>query len=227
MKRLRVLPLAAAPLVLGCASSASSAETPNPHAHHRTAGHDFKDAEAWSAEFDDPARDAWQKPDEVVALMGIPGGAIVADVGAGTGYFEARLARAAGAGGKVIALDVEPDMVAFMTKRFDREATPNVEARACGLDTTGLEPGSVDRILIVDTWHHIGAREAYAKHLASVLRPGGTVTIVDFTMDSPKGPPPGHRVDEKTAIAELTAGGFEASVVEESLPDQYVVVGRR
>lgn len=213
--------------MIGCAGSPGTGETPNPHAQHHSAGHQFKDAEAWSVEFDDPKRDVWQKPDDVVVLMQIPEGAVVADVGAGTGYFEARLARAVGATGKVLALDVEADMVAFMTKRFEREKVTNVEPRACGFDTTGLDPASVDRILIVDTWHHIGGREAYAKHLASVLRPGGTVTIVDFTLESDKGPPPGHRVDAKTAVAELTAGGFEAAIVDESLPDQYVVVGRR
>lgn len=207
----------------GCAA-APPAETPNPHAHHDSAHHGFKDAAAWSVEFDDPKRDAWQRPDDVVAQMAISPGMTVADVGAGTGYFEARLARAVGDGGKVLALDVEPDMVSFMKARFEREKLANVEPRQCAFDGTGLEPASVDRVLVVDTWHHVGGREAYAKHLASILRPGGTVTIVDFTLESDKGPPKEHRVEAAAAVRELEAGGLSARIVEESLPNQYIVV---
>lgn len=209
----------------GCANP-PPAEAPNPHHHHHgTAGHSFKDAEAWSREFDDPARDAWQRPDDVVAAMVIGPGMTVADVGAGTGYFEGRLSSAVGPSGKVFGLDVEPDMVAFMQRRF--ADTPNVEARACPFDTTGLDAASVDRVLVVDTWHHIEGREAYARHLASVLRPGGSVTIVDFTLASSKGPPPEARVTEEIVMRELSAGGLSAHVVEESLPDQFIVIGEK
>jgi SAM-dependent methyltransferase len=214
-------------LILAACAASPPAETPTPHAHHASADHRFKDAEAWSREFDDPSRDAWQKPDDVITLMEIAPAMVVADVGAGTGYFEARLARAVGDRGKVFALDAEGDMVAFMRKRFERDGVANVEPRVCPLDATGLEPASVDRVLIVDTWHHISDREAYAKHLASVLRSGGSVTIVDFTLESDKGPPPEHRVGPDTAIRELEAGGLTATLAPESLPDQYVVVGRK
>ncbi|MFO0618866.1 MAG: class I SAM-dependent methyltransferase [Polyangiaceae bacterium] len=220
VKKLPILGLG----LLGCATT--QPQEPALH-HHGSAHHGFKDAAAWSREFDDPARDAWQRPDDVVGWMELAPGMVAADIGAGTGYFEARLARAVGASGKVFALDVEQDMVTFMKDRFTREGTSNVEARLCPFDSTGLEPASVDRVLIVDTWHHISERDAYAKHLAEVLRPGGTVTIVDFTKTSDKGPPPEHRVDPETAIGELTRGGFTAKLVDESLPDQYVVVGRK
>src|SRR5690348_4715148 len=101
---MRSVPIVVAASLAACASHPAPTE-PAPYAHR------FEHAEAWSKEFDDPARDAWQKPDRVVAAMQIMFGMVVADVGAGTGYFEPHLSRAVGAAGKVLALDVEPDMV--------------------------------------------------------------------------------------------------------------------
>jgi cyclopropane fatty-acyl-phospholipid synthase-like methyltransferase len=199
------------------------------HAHHAhgTAQHDFSNAREWSLRFDDPARDAWQKPDEVVKLLAMAPGMTVVDLGAGTGYFGERLATAAGPSGRLLALDTEPNMVAFMHDRFAQRSLANAEARVCPTDATGLAPGSVDRVLIVDTWHHLADRPAYAKHLAEVLRPGGVVMIVDFTLETEKGPPKGHRVDAEAALRELAAGGLEATLLEETLPDQYVAAGRK
>jgi ubiquinone/menaquinone biosynthesis C-methylase UbiE len=197
--------------------------------HHHPEGvhHDFKDAAAWSKEFDDPARDAWQKPDEVVSLLAIAPGMVVADVGAGTGYFEGRLDRAVGDAGKVLALDVEPDMITFMQARATRDGWKHVEAKVVAPDDPALAVGTVHRVLVVDTWHHLGDRVAYAKKLAAALAAGGTVTIVDFTQETDKGPPRQHRLTTEQVMADLKAAGLEPRVVEETLPDQYVVVGAK
>jgi len=189
--------------------------------------HDFSDAAKWSKEFDDPRRDAWQRPDEVVTLLALEPGMTVVDLGAGTGYFEQRLGARVGASGRVLALDPEPNMVAFMRDRFEREHLANVEARSCPLDSTGLAPGSVDRVLIVDTWHHIDNRQKYAKHLASILRPSGFVMVVDFTLETDKGPPRHHRIAPAQVVSELAAGGLDATAVPETLPDQYIVIARK
>jgi predicted methyltransferase len=194
---------------------------------HGGAHHDFSDAGRWSAVFDDPAREAWQKPDEVVKLLAIEPGMTVVDVGAGTGYFEKRLSVAVGPSGKVIALDPEPNLVAFMRDRFQKEGIANAEARTCPTDGTGLGPASVDRVLIVDTWHHIERRADYAKHLASILRPGGSVMIVDYTLEAEKGPPKEIRLGPDHVVRELGAGGLKASAIDESLPDQYVIVAKK
>lgn len=189
--------------------------------------HRFEHAEDWAKRFDDPSRDAWQKPAEVVALLDLQPGMSVADLGAGTGYFLRHLSGATGGSGRVFALDVEADMIRYMTERAEREQLANVEARQVPFDDPALEPSSVDRILIVDTWHHIGDRANYSKKLAAALKPGGGVFIVDFTMETEKGPPKPHRLTPEQVIAELEAGGLVAKVVEESLPDQYVVAGTR
>jgi len=103
----------------------------------------------------------------------------------------------------------------------------NVIAQQAGETQTGLAEGSVDRILTVNTWHHIPSRRVYAKHLYERLRPGGSVWIVDFRKDAPNGPPPEHRIPPHVVVEELAAGGFRAEVHPIELPRQYVVVGRR
>jgi cyclopropane fatty-acyl-phospholipid synthase-like methyltransferase len=186
--------------------------------HHR-----FEKADEWAPIFDDPARDAWQRPDAVVAALTLKPGMVVADIGAGTGYFEKRLATAVGPSGAVIAVDIEADMVRYLAERAKREGTPNVEARLGTVDDPKLTTQSVDRILIVDTWHHIGDRVAYGTKLAAALKPGGAVFVVDFTLETEKGPPKQHRLAPSQVIEELTRAGMNATIVDAGLPDQYIV----
>src|SRR5688572_15705163 len=179
------------------------------HAEHEAgaAGHgfhkDFSDASAYSASFDNPARDAWQQPEAVLDLMKIAPASTVVDLGAGTGYFVPGLSRRVGAQGKVLALDVEPKMVEFLERRLHDNKLGNVEARLVQPNDPGLSPGSVSRILIVNTWHHIGERLIYAKKLAAALDPQGEVWIVDFTLEADRGPPPEYRIPAEQVVREL------------------------
>jgi predicted methyltransferase len=148
------------------------------------------------------------------------------DLGAGTGYFLGYLAKAVGPRGRVLALDVDAGLVSAMPTRLEQEGLDNVQPGLVTPDDPGLTLRSVDRILIVNTWHHISTRVSYAKKLFAALRPGGLLLIVDFTMDSPEGPPAQKRLTSDTVMRELEAGGFAVEVTEESLPYQYVVAGR-
>lgn len=212
-------------------SSCVSTPPPPPHDHahdeHAPLVHRFDDPARWAKEFDDPGRDTWQKPADVVAAMKIAPGMVIADIGAGTGYFEPYLARAVGASGKVFAIDLEPSMVRYLTDRAAREHLDNVTVKLAAPGSPGLEPSSADRILIVDTWHHIPDRTAYATKLLAALRAGGTVTIVDFTLESSHGPPRAHRIAPAQVVAELATGGMKAEIVQVGLPEQYAVVGQR
>jgi predicted methyltransferase len=177
--------------------------------------------------FDDPARDEWQKPKEVVAAMEIAPGMTVADIGAGTGYFEPHLSRAVGPTGSVLALDLEPDMVRDLTERAAREKLANVKPAVVAMDDPKLTASAVDRVLIVDTWHHVPERKAYAKKLAAALKPGAKVFIVDFKLDAKHGPPPHHRLSPEAVMSDLVEAGLETHTVVTSLPEQYIVSGER
>jgi ubiquinone/menaquinone biosynthesis C-methylase UbiE len=188
--------------------------------------HRFDHAERWAKVFDEPGRDTWQQPDRVIAALALEPSMVVADVGAGTGYFTVRLARAVPTG-QVIATDLEPDMVRYLTDRAHREQLENVSARLAGADDPRLDPGSVDRILVVDVWHHIPERARYAAGLARALRAGGRVAIVDFTREATHGPPLHRRLAPEAIVEELRAAGLDATVDATRLPEQYIVVGVR
>jgi len=233
------LPAVTLALLVACSPAAPlAAPTTHEHGKHEhgkhaqheagAAGHgfhkDFSDASAYSASFDNPARDAWQAPEAVLDLMKIAPASTVVDLGAGTGYFVPRLSRRVGAQGKVLALDVEPKMVEFLAQRVKDNQLGNVEPRLVQPNDPGLAPGSVSRILIVNTWHHIGERPSYAKKLAAALEPQGEVWIVDFTLEADRGPPPEYRIPAEQVVRELEQGGLRAEVVEpEPLPKQYIV----
>ena len=184
--------------------------------------HDFSDVARFEAMFDAPDRDAWQHPDDVVALLGLSPAMTVADLGTGTGYFLARLSRAVPEG-RVLALDVEPAMIDHVRARAEHEGLANVEARVVAPDDPGLSAASVDRVLCVDTWHHIGARAEYLARLAPMLRPGGTLLIVDFTREAEHGPPPAMRLSADDVTAELAAAGWTAAILDEDLPMHWIV----
>jgi len=205
-------------LVLALAASGAGAQTPHTHRH------DFSGAEQWSKYFDDPERDRWQKPHEVIHALGLPPDAVVADVGAGTGYFAVRLAHMTPRG-RVFAVDIEPDMVKYLAERARRENLRNLEAVLGKPDDPRL-PAKVDRVLVVDTYHHIDARGAYFGRLRGDLKRGGEIAIIDFAPESPVGPPPASRVPRQRVIDEMQRAGYVLSAEHTFLPNQYFLVFR-
>lgn len=197
----------------------------NDHADHHD--HQFEDPEEWAERWNDPERDEWQEPGAVVSAMDMSPGDTVADLGAGTGYFVPFLAEAVGPEGNVIAVDIEPSMLAFIDDLAREQELENVETLEADPEDSNLPESSVDRILTVNTWHHIPDRTDYAAHLLERLNEGGSVWVVDFREDSPMGPPPEHRLPPEEVMAELEAGGFQAELHELGLDRQYVVVGHR
>ncbi len=197
------------------------------HHGHGVGGtdHAFADPDALTKVFDDPSRDEWQRPDDVWRAMDLEPAMIVADVGAGTGYFAVRLARSVPRG-EVIAADLSPDMVRFLTERAAREELTNLRA-ILALPTSGLAASSVDRILIVHVWHHLAHRREYAGGLATALRPGGRLFVVDFSPTAHRGPPANMRVAPEVIAASLEGAGLSAKVSAIELPDQYLVEARR
>lgn len=193
--------------------------------HDATVHHSFEDVDKWVAVFDDPARDEWQKPAELVAAMSISPGMTVADIGAGTGYMNPHLAAAVGPGGRVLAVDVEKSLVDHMAKRAVEEGTPQVEARLIEPGQSGLAEAEADRVLLLDVYHHIDDRVGWFGRLAGAMKPGGQLVVVDFKPgDIPVGPPEHARIPDAKVTEELAAAGWALVASPDPLPYQYVRV---
>jgi predicted methyltransferase len=207
-------------LVLSLLAAASTAAQ-TPHTHR----HSFGDAEKWAHVFDDPKRDAWQMPHQVIQALGLRPDAVIADIGAGTGYFAVRFANMVPAG-KVYAVDVEPDMVRYLAERAKKEKRVNLVAVKGATGDPRL-PEKADLVVLVDVYHHIEQRERYFRALAGSLKPGGRIAVIDFRMDSPSGPPKSARVAPERVKAELAAAGYALTEEHGFLPRQYFLVFTR
>lgn len=229
----RAVPLLALVTALCAACSGRSSQnapavaTPaQTHEHSSGSERGCPDLQTYSDQLDEPERDEWQRPEEVIELLECRAGMTVVDLGAGTGYFLRHLSEAVGREGRVLALDISRSSINGMSSRIEREGLRNVRPELVAPDDPALSPRSVDRILVTNTWHHISERVDYAHRLLATLRPGGLLLIVDFTIDSPEGPPPQMRLPYDAVIRELEVAGFAVKVLQESLPYHYVIAGR-
>lgn len=208
----------------GEAGEGATAKHAEGHGRH----HGFEDPEKHAEEWNAEERDTWQKPEEVIELMGVDAGDTVVDLGTGTGYFLPHLSRAVGPDGRVLALDVSEKMLEYVDSDMRPELPhDNLETRLVERDDPGLDPESADHILMVNTWHHVKDRVTYAEKLHAGLEPGGSFVDVDYTMETDRGPPKKIRLTPDEVVEELESAGFEAEVLDESLPEQYIVVGTK
>jgi len=220
--------------LLAAAHSAAQPGEPQPtptapaHAlYEATSRRSFADVDHWKSVLDDPSRDAWQRPSEVVTALGIRHGMRVADLGAGTGYFLPHLAAAVGESGTVFAVETEPNLVTHLRERAEREGAQNVVPVLASFDNARLPAACIDLVLIVDTFHHIDQRLTYFRRLRRLLGPRGRVAIIDWRMgELPVGPPPDHRIPREQVVRELGAAGYELGVEPAILPYQYFLVFR-
>ena len=166
-------------------------------------------------------RDKQQMPDHVVKLAELAPAMTVIDLGSGDGYFLCPFSRAVGERGRVIATEVNKSLVRTLTKRVASLGLTNVEVVKAPANDVGIAAGSADRIVLVNVWHHLPARNRYAKRIARALAPGGKVVVVDFKLRR-RG---GHGIAPERVLAELAAGGIDAALVTEDLPDQFVIIG--
>ena len=165
-------------------------------------------------------------PDEVVQALKLASGDVVADIGAGTGYFTRRFAKAVGDEGIAYAVDLEPNMLQYLAERAVREDQPNVVPVLATASSPMLAPNSVDLVFICNTIHHIGSRDRYYQILGRDLRDGGRLAIVDFRKDAEieRGPDKAMRIARQALVDEITAAGFKLVEEHEFLPVQYFLV---
>jgi 2-polyprenyl-3-methyl-5-hydroxy-6-metoxy-1,4-benzoquinol methylase len=180
------------------------------HQHHPP-----RSADEYARVLEDPARDEWQKPEEVVKALALGSEESVADIGAGSGYFARRFAKHAA---KVFAVDIDAKLLELSAKGAPSNLTTILSTH----DDPKLPPASVDTVFICDVLHHIENRASYYPKLATALKPGGRVVIVDFYKKPlPVGPPPSMKLEEEQVIRELTQAGFRLKRKHSFLPYQY------
>lgn len=178
-----------------------------PNQHHPPAS-----AAEYAHVLNDPKRDEWQKPHEVMQELHLRADEVIADIGAGTGYFSQRFARHAA---KVYAVDIEPKLLA--TIKGEKIVTV-----AAAPDDPKLPPASVDTVFFCNVVHHIDQRAPYWAKVMTALKPGGRIVVLDFYKKPlPVGPGPGMKIDKAVMLAEVKAAGFQLTRDLDFLPYQY------
>ncbi|TNE56488.1 MAG: methyltransferase domain-containing protein [Bacteroidetes bacterium] len=189
----------------------------NEHMHRSSTSDMIKRLES-------PERDAYQQPEKVMAYIGDVTGKKILDIGAGTGYFSIRLAKA---GAHVIAGDVDADFQEHIRQRIPDEGldSQQVELRMLPYDSPALAPGEVDKVLIVNTYHHIEDRVPYFSKVRTGLAPGGELIVIDFyKKELPVGPPVDHKIAREQVLQELKQAGFSAFEQDTTLLEyQYII----
>jgi ubiquinone/menaquinone biosynthesis C-methylase UbiE len=176
---------------------------------------------------DAPDRDLWQRPDLIMDAMGIADGSVVADIGAGSGWFTIRLARRVGPQGIVFAEDVQQEMINAISRRVSREGFNNVKPVLGAINDPKLRALSLDAALMVDSFHEVDARDRVAMmaSLGKALKPQGRLGIVDFRLDGTgPGPAPEERVSPEVVITAAEKAGLKLIRQEPFLEYQYFLI---
>ena len=179
---------------------------------------------AW---LDRPERETEEAPSKAIAALDIRPGSIVADVGAGSGYYTVRLSRVVGAAGRVVATDLQPGMLDIVRSKVAGERLTNVEVVQGRADDPVLPAGAFDLILMVDVYHELASPQVFVRKLKEALKPDGRLVLIEFRLEDPRVP---IREEHKMSVAqvrqELGADGFQIDRVVDVLPWQHIIVLR-
>ena len=203
-------------------------DNPNDHSHDTDEEPSFEDL---ISDFESADRVIWQKPDMIIKLLGNLESKVIADLGAGSGYFSFRLVNRAK---RVIAIDVDPNMLSWMdsiaVEKLTEREQQKFETRLADYDDSKLKQSEVDAILIVNTYHQIQGRIEYFQRLLSSLKPGGSLLIIDYKkkkLPQHIGPPSELKIALSEVEEELAKAGYEDIVTDDrSLDYQYIIMAK-
>ena len=177
------------------------------------------------AELEGPDREAWQRPDRIMDELGIGERSVVADLGAGGGWFTVHLANRVGPNGRVYAEDIQPEMLQAITRRVQRLRLRNVEPWLGTAVDPRLPKGSLDAALIVETYNEIEQPVPLLRNLATSLKPTGRIGIVNSTKDGGgPGPPMEERIDPERVINDAARAGLVLQSRGDFLRYQYLLI---
>jgi len=199
---------------IGLAGASSQAEGITSHSSYPTAYEE------------DPRRLEWQKTDKVLNHLLLKQGDVVADIGAGTGYFSRLFAQRVGKNGLVYAVDVDESMVQYLGKRAKKEGLDNIKSIHAPPNDPLLPKSSVDLVFICDTYMFIENREEYLSHVRDSLKNGGRLAIISFNRKAeiPAAPPPVKMISREKTILEAEKAGFALEAIYFFLPYQDFMV---
>lgn len=177
------------------------------------------------ADYERTERDSWQKPDKVVKALKLKNGALVADIGAGSGYFTRRFAKAVAPAGKVYAVDIAEDILGYLKKETEKQNLNNIVFVLSKEDDPMLPENSVSLAFFVDVTHHIANRANFYRKLKPALKKGGRMAIIDFPPDAPvHAHKPEELVPRSQAVEEAEQAGFKLKKEFKFLPRQYFLL---
>ena len=173
-------------------------------------------------------REIEEEPETALNAIGIAPGSTVADVGAGSGYFAVRMARRVGAQGRVYANDLQPEMLAMLASRLQKEGVPNVTLVQGTVDDPKLPAASIDLILLVDVYHEFSQPQIMLRRMREALKPGGRLVLLEYRKEDPSVPiRPEHKMSVAEAKLEVEAEGYTLSRVDSALPRQHILIFTR
>ncbi len=172
-----------------------------------------------------PEREDEEQTSRAVAALQLRPGLVVANIGAGSGYYTVRMARAVGAEGRVYATDIQQGMLDIITRRLTRDRLLQIIPVLSGEDDPKLPPAVLDLALMVDVYHELAEPQAFIRRLKASLKPDGRLVLVEFRKEDPSVPiRPEHKMSVAQVRQELGADGFDVAEVIDVLPWQHIIV---
>jgi len=173
-------------------------------------------------------REMEEAPDKALDAIDLRPGMIVADVGAGTGYFSLRMARRVGPSGKVYANDIQPEMLEKLRASAQREKLANIETVLGSEADPKLPLSKIDMVLLVDVYHEFSQPQEMLQHIRAALKPDGRLILLEYRKEDPAVPiRPEHKMSEPEVKAEVEAEGYKLDKVIETLPRQHIIIFRK
>ena len=172
-------------------------------------------------------RDQEENTTQLLKNLAVQPGTVIADIGAGSGYHSTLLSKMVG-NGKVYAVDVEPEMIAYWNERIKREGKKNIIPVLSTEKAVSLPANSMDMMLLVDVYHEFSFPYEMARSMLDALKPGGKLVLVEFRAEDWNVPIKAiHKMSQQQAVKEFKAAGFSFEKNISNLPWQHCLIFRK
>jgi ubiquinone/menaquinone biosynthesis C-methylase UbiE len=210
--------------IVAAAAGVSFAQATHPISGRPIAGVMGHEGAAW---LERPERETEEAPTKAIAALKLRQGQVVADVGAGSGYYTMLLRAAVGPRGRVYATDIQPEMLALIRKKIEQPRVSNVELVLGTPTESRLPDGAIDLALMVDVYHELAQPQVFLQSLKRALKPDGRLVLIEFRKESAWVPiREEHKMTVRDARMELEAEGYRFERVIDVLPWQHILVFR-